>query len=419
MADTIPVRVQHKRMTAAQWRASSVILLAGELGVESDTGFVKVGDGSSRFTSLKYLTGPKGDKGDRGETGATGATGPRGATGDRGLQGPQGVPGPQGPKGADGVVTFESLTPQQKASLKGDKGDRGLTGAPGPQGPQGPAGPKGADGVLRFEDLTPSQKASLKGDRGERGEPGPQGLPGVNGRDGAKGEKGDPGKDGRNYDDTAIKKEIETIKSQLAGGANTKPSKPEGAPNLFQDTDTFGPAFDYNAGAKRLASQRYKDRSVLQVDFAWGGLSQLIEVKAGETYTYSADVSSSKDSDAVNIYVHIGEMPGKTSAVVNNFATSIHPNKAWKRVSVTFTVTTSGWIAPRIERADTDATLYISGIKLEKGSKATAYESGADDGTATIVNSRTGDILKYWAGSKADFDRIAVKDAHTIYDVWE
>lgn len=72
MADTIPVRVQHKRMTAAQWRASSVILLAGELGVESDTGFVKVGDGSSRFASLKYLTGPKGDKGDRGETGATG-----------------------------------------------------------------------------------------------------------------------------------------------------------------------------------------------------------------------------------------------------------------------------------------------------------------------------------------------------------
>lgn len=375
MADTIPVRVQHKRMTAAQWRVSSVILLDGELGVESDTGFVKVGDGSSRFTNLKYLTGPKGDRGERGETGATGATGPRGATGDRGLQGPQGVPGPQGPKGADGVVTFESLTPQQKASLKGERGERGL--------------------------------------------PGLQGLPGVNGRDGAKGEKGDPGKDGENYDDTAIKKEIEDIKSQLAGGITPKPSKPAGAPNLFQDTDTFGSAFDYNAGSKRLASQRYQDRSVLQVDFVWGGLSQLIEVKAGETYTYSADVSSSKDNDAVNVYVHIGETPGKTSAEVSNPSVTIHPGKTWNRFLMTFTVQTSGWIAPRIERADTNATLYVSGIKLEKGSKATAYDSGSDDGTATIVNSRTGDLLKYWAGSKADFDRIAVKDDNTIYDVWE
>lgn len=202
MADTIPVRVQHKRMTAAQWRASSVVLLAGELGVESDTGFVKVGDGSSRFTSLEYLTGPKGDKGDRGETGATGATGPRGATGDRGLQGPQGVPGPQGPKGADGVVTFESLTPQQKASLKGEKGDKGEAFKYSDFTQQqlnalkGPAGPKGADGVLRFEDLTPTQKASLKGEPGPQGPAGPKGADGARGSmglQGPRGEKGEPG----------------------------------------------------------------------------------------------------------------------------------------------------------------------------------------------------------------------------------
>lgn len=205
MADTIPIRVQHKRMTAAQWRASSVILLAGELGVESDTGFVKVGDGTNRFSALKYLTGPKGDKGERGETGATGATGPRGATGDRGLQGPQGVPGPQGPKGADGVMRFEDLTPQQKASLKGEKGDKGdplrftdLTQAQKNE-LRGPQGPKGADGVLRFEDLTPTQKASLKGEPGKDGAQGPAGPKGADGARGSmglqgpRGEKGDPG----------------------------------------------------------------------------------------------------------------------------------------------------------------------------------------------------------------------------------
>ena len=80
MTETIPVRVQHKRMSARDWASSTLVLLDGELGVESDTGKVKGGNGRDRFSVLQYLTGPKGD---RGET------------------------GPQGPRGADGVVRFE------------------------------------------------------------------------------------------------------------------------------------------------------------------------------------------------------------------------------------------------------------------------------------------------------------------------
>nr|DAP24818.1 MAG TPA: hyaluronidase [Bacteriophage sp.] len=94
MADKIPIRVQHRRKSASAWRSSSEILLAGELGVESDTGKVKVGDGTSRFSSLQYLTGPKGDQGD---------TGPRGVPGP---QGPRGNAGPPGPRGSTG----DSLT---------------------------------------------------------------------------------------------------------------------------------------------------------------------------------------------------------------------------------------------------------------------------------------------------------------------
>ena len=48
-------------------------------------------------------------------TGADGQPGPKGDKGDKGDPGPQ---GPQGPKGADGTMTFEDLTPEQKASLK-------------------------------------------------------------------------------------------------------------------------------------------------------------------------------------------------------------------------------------------------------------------------------------------------------------
>ena len=132
MTETIPVRVQHKRMSASDWASSSLVLLDGELGVESDTGKVKVGNGRDRFSSLQYLTGPKGDRGERGET---------------------------GPRGADGVMRFEELTSQQRESLRGPQGLTGPAGPAGPRGPQGNVGPKGADGVVRYD--SPEAQRSL------------------------------------------------------------------------------------------------------------------------------------------------------------------------------------------------------------------------------------------------------------------
>lgn len=112
----------------------------------------------------------------KGETGPIGPQGLQGAIGPEGPQGevgPQGPVGPEGPKGKDGTMTFEDLTPEQKASLKGDKGDKGDTGAAGPQGEPGPKGDKGDPGP--------------KGDKGDSGE---------NGAQGPQGEKGEPGTNG-------------------------------------------------------------------------------------------------------------------------------------------------------------------------------------------------------------------------------
>lgn len=89
------------------------------------------------------------------------------------VKGETGPQGPQGEKGADGTMTFEDLTPEQKASLKGDKGDKGDTGAAGPQGEPGPKGDKG----------DPGPKGD-KGDTGETGAQGPQGEQGPAGEDG-------------------------------------------------------------------------------------------------------------------------------------------------------------------------------------------------------------------------------------------
>ncbi|HEO6612772.1 TPA: hypothetical protein VBA39_001881 [Streptococcus agalactiae] len=96
MSENIPLRVQFKRMTAEAWARSDVILLEGEIGFETDTGFAKFGDGKNQFKALKYLTGPQG------KTGETGPQGPPGKQGQAGEIGPQGPPGPRGETGPAG-----------------------------------------------------------------------------------------------------------------------------------------------------------------------------------------------------------------------------------------------------------------------------------------------------------------------------
>ena len=118
------------------------------------------------------FVGAQGPKGEKGDTGAQGPRGEKGDTGERGPQGETGATGPQGPQGETGAI--------------GPQGPQGETGATGPQGP------KGKDGEVTFESLTDEQKASLRGEPGAKGEKGEKGDPGAQGE---KGEKGDPGRD--------------------------------------------------------------------------------------------------------------------------------------------------------------------------------------------------------------------------------
>ena len=49
------VQLQFRRGTAAQWTAANPTLSAGEPGFETDTGYAKLGDGSTAWTSLPYI----------------------------------------------------------------------------------------------------------------------------------------------------------------------------------------------------------------------------------------------------------------------------------------------------------------------------------------------------------------------------
>lgn len=49
-------QIQMRRDTAANWTSTNPTLAAGEYGFESDTGMVKIGDGTTAWTSLQYLS---------------------------------------------------------------------------------------------------------------------------------------------------------------------------------------------------------------------------------------------------------------------------------------------------------------------------------------------------------------------------
>ena len=57
MSITLSALQKQRRDTAANWTAANPTLLAGEIGIESDTGYWKVGDGSTVWNSLAYLSG--------------------------------------------------------------------------------------------------------------------------------------------------------------------------------------------------------------------------------------------------------------------------------------------------------------------------------------------------------------------------
>lgn len=47
-------RMQQRRGTAAEWAAANPVLASGELGFETDTKIIKIGDGVSTWTQLNY-----------------------------------------------------------------------------------------------------------------------------------------------------------------------------------------------------------------------------------------------------------------------------------------------------------------------------------------------------------------------------
>ena len=137
---------------------------------DAASGAQKVANDVQKKLDNGEFVGAQGPKGEKGDPGAQGPKGEKGDTGERGPQGETGATGPQGPKGKDGEVTFESLTDEQKASLRGEsgaKGEKGEKGDPGAKGEKGEKGDPGRDApqeavLYTAQTLDDAQKAQAR-----------------------------------------------------------------------------------------------------------------------------------------------------------------------------------------------------------------------------------------------------------------
>lgn len=191
--------------TKSELEESKVILLKGELVLEADTGFFKVGDGKRIYSELPYLNvGPKGEPAtlEVSENETWIINGVDTGKPARGKEGASiSVKGkadsianlPKNPKDGDAYLVDGHLHIAYKGiftdcgNIKGEKGDQGNTGPRGPQGPQGAKGGQGERGPIG-----PPGFDGKKGDTGATGPIGPRGPQGSTGATGPRGEKGDP-----------------------------------------------------------------------------------------------------------------------------------------------------------------------------------------------------------------------------------
>jgi hypothetical protein len=115
---------------------------------------------------------------------------------------------------------------------------------------------------------------------------------------------------------------------------------------------------------------------------AWAGLYQFVKVKAGETYTLSANVLGDGTSD-IRFYATTYDTASENGNVVTgvvpvNITVGIAPLSE-QRFHQTFTITADGYLRVRIENSISKSYIWVSSLKLERGTKPTDWTPAISD----------------------------------------
>lgn len=173
-------------------------------------------------------------------------------------------------------------------------------------------------------------------------------------------------------------------------GEIAKDSVTIGGTNLLTGTKDFSGSDWENIGMW-TSSGEYKGFSVMKRTGAWHGLKQMISVEVGEVYTMSAYI---KSSGGFQFEFNMGY--GGSGDASSNDSHIFETVSEWTRIVNTFTVTQSGTLTPGWEGIADSTQLWICGMKLEKGNKATDWspapsdlEDYSDNAATAAVNAQT------------------------------
>lgn len=363
---------------------TTILTIAAYIGNDEvavdEVSLVNVNDGVNGQKGDRGEKGEKGDKGDRGAQGERGPQGPQGAQGIQGLQGPKGDQGIAGAKGADGRTQYTHIAYADNA-----------TGGGFSQTDQ----TKAYIGMYQDFNATDSNNPTAYRWTKWRGSDGAQGVPGKAGADGrtpyvhfAYAESAD-GRTGFSTTQTGNKRYIGTY-TDYTQADSTDPTKYRwvdmtgsvlvGARNLLLGTKSWSSGnWNYNQQRLNVKEWGYDGLKVIEAKHVWEGLSQLIKVEAGEVYTFSLYIASSINNDKATIYIPLNDYRSEEKAVVDIQSKNISAYQYWTRQSIVFSVNKSGYIAPRVERNDTNASIFLAGYKLERGNTPTDYSEAIED----------------------------------------
>lgn len=157
--------------------------------------------------------------------------------------------------------------------------------------------------------------------------------------------------------------------------------------NLLKGTRDFSGDWKNIFHGWKKYSDKYQGCDVMFKNNSWNGVGQEIDAKIGEIYTFSLWMKSDLKNDTVNFYVNRNGSVDKGWGVPSE--TSVAITSEWKRYSFTFKITADGFIFPRVERPNQNTNLYVSGLKLERGSYATPYTEAPEDTDEAIRSVQT------------------------------
>lgn len=164
-----------------------------------------------------------------------------------------------------------------------------------------------------------------------------------------------------------------------------------GGRNLYLGTKDFSGSSWNSLSSWGKKEEKYNGLTVMARNGRWGGLSQQIDVKTGEIYTFSCYVKNTSNPSTTMVITNLNDV---NRATADNDGIIIKQSPDFQRVSLTFSILSDGIIKPRVENNYSENEISVCGIKLERGNVATDWTPAPEDLTDTsITNSDIDTIL--------------------------